>query len=350
MDGISVYSEDTRTTPVPNEFIDFYMPRANGTFVKVYLYLLRCLTKPEAGFGISSIADALEETEKDIVRALRYWEKERVLSLSFEQNSEIRGIKLHRLNKPSKEEAGTVITMEEAPKRKEAAHKLPEYTPEQIESFSDRTEVRFLLRAIEGYFECPLKPQDISVFLFVFDELHFSNELILHLYEYCVSLGKKSPSYIEKVAISWKEENVDSVEKAEAISIQYDACFAAVNRAFGLNRTPGIAERRFLYRWNSLGFSPEIIEEACNRTVLTISKPDFKYADKILSRWHDSRVTSLCDIRKLDETHAARSKKVTAQGQGVAVEATKFNNFTQRDYSSEDFSALESALLGRNVK
>ena len=84
MDGISVYSEDARTTWVPNEFIDYYMPCANGMFVKVYIYLLRCLTAPGAGFGISAIADALEETEKDILRALRYWEKEQVLSFYFQ--------------------------------------------------------------------------------------------------------------------------------------------------------------------------------------------------------------------------------------------------------------------------
>ena len=90
MDGISVYSEDARTTLVPNEFIDYYMPRANGTFVKVYLYLLRCLTAPGAGFGISDIADALEETEKDILRALRYWEREHVLSLTWGEKEEIR--------------------------------------------------------------------------------------------------------------------------------------------------------------------------------------------------------------------------------------------------------------------
>ena len=100
MDGISVYSEDTRTTLVPNEFIDYYMPRANGAFVKVYLYLLRCLTAPETGFGISFIADALEETEKDILRALRYWEKEGVLSLTWGKENEIRGIKLNRLTNP----------------------------------------------------------------------------------------------------------------------------------------------------------------------------------------------------------------------------------------------------------
>ena len=30
-------------TIVPNQFIDRFMPSANGEFVKVYLYLLRCI-------------------------------------------------------------------------------------------------------------------------------------------------------------------------------------------------------------------------------------------------------------------------------------------------------------------
>ena len=41
-------------------FIDTYMPRANGEFVKVYLYLLRFLSEPECAFGLSDIADAFD--------------------------------------------------------------------------------------------------------------------------------------------------------------------------------------------------------------------------------------------------------------------------------------------------
>ena len=31
------------TTEIPNQFIDEYMTNANGEFVKIYLYLLRCI-------------------------------------------------------------------------------------------------------------------------------------------------------------------------------------------------------------------------------------------------------------------------------------------------------------------
>ena len=70
-------------TLLSNIFIDRYMPRANGEFVKVYLYLLRYLPVPEHAFGLSDIADAFDCTETDVLRALRYWEKAGLLKLSF---------------------------------------------------------------------------------------------------------------------------------------------------------------------------------------------------------------------------------------------------------------------------
>ena len=365
MDGISVYSEDTRTTLVPNEFIDYYMPRANGTFVKVYLYLLRCLTAPEAGFGISVIADALEETEKDILRALRYWEREKVLSLTWGEENEIRGIKLNRLTKPVAESTvpsyTTVLTVT-APEdtrfaapgqttvsveKKAVTDKLPDYTPAQLDAFANREDTNWLLHAAESYLERMLKPADVQLLFFLHDELGFSNELILHLYEYCVSRGKKAPSYIQKVALSWHADGIDTVEKAEERSLQFDSCFTAVNRAFALNRAPGISERRFLNRWSTFGFSSDLIEEACSRALLSTSHPDFKYADKILERWHQSNVHTMSDVKKLDDAYNARSPKGQAAAPARSA-SNRFNAFPQRDYSGNDLSDLEKALLGTN--
>lgn len=372
MDGISVYSEDTRATQVPNEFIDYYMPRANGTFVKVYLYLLRCLTAPELKFGISVIADALEETEKDILRALRYWERENVLSLTWDEQDDIRGIKLNRLTRPAQEAPFTAASSAPAINDASALHhadtlsatredavpaqtertapaQLPEYSPAQLEAFADRFDTGWLLHAVEGYLERLLKPADVQLILFLHEELHFSSELILHLYEYCVSKGKKTPSYIQKVALSWHEEGIDTVEKAEERSLQFDSCFTAVNRAFALNRAPGISERRFLSRWSAFGFSPDLIEEACSRTLLSTSRPDFKYADRILERWHENNVHTMSDIKKLDDAHNARSTR-TPKGQASEAKqpgGNRFNAFPQRDYSGSDLTALESALLAR---
>ena len=69
-------------TQVPDIFIDTYMPQANGSFVKVYLYLLRQLHEASPVLTVESMADMLSNTEADIVRALRYWEKQGVLSIS----------------------------------------------------------------------------------------------------------------------------------------------------------------------------------------------------------------------------------------------------------------------------
>lgn len=368
MDGISVYSEDTRTTLVPNEFIDYYMPRANGSFVKVYLYLLRCLTAPEAGFGIHVIADALEETEKDIIRALRYWERENVLSLTWGNNEELRGIKLNRLSGPTA--TGTSLSVSAvatapalgsaclnggqalpqtsavAPAQASAPAKIPDYTPAELSAFADRDDTGWLLHAAEGYLERLLKPADVQLILFLYEELGFSGELILHLYEYCVSRGKKAPSYIQKVALSWHEEGIDTVEKAEERSLQFDSCFTAVNRAFALNRAPGISERRYLNRWSNFGFSSELIEEACSRALLSTSHPDFKYADKILERWHENNVHTMSDVQRLDDAHNKRTSAGQASGAGRGT-TNRFNTFPQREYSGGDLAALESALLAR---
>lgn len=46
-------------TILSNIFIDRFMPKANGEFVKVYIYLLRMLGRPEEAFGLSQMADSL---------------------------------------------------------------------------------------------------------------------------------------------------------------------------------------------------------------------------------------------------------------------------------------------------
>lgn len=64
----------TGGTLLPNAFVDYYMIKANGEYVKVYIYLLRMVSNGQK-FNISCLADLLELTERDICRALKYWKK-----------------------------------------------------------------------------------------------------------------------------------------------------------------------------------------------------------------------------------------------------------------------------------
>ena len=68
------------------EFIDNYMPEANGEYVKVYLLLLRCQACPDRELTISGIADILDDTEKDVIRALKYWKKQGLLDYEITED------------------------------------------------------------------------------------------------------------------------------------------------------------------------------------------------------------------------------------------------------------------------
>ena len=59
----------TNATLLPNDFIDNYMVNANGEFIKVYLFLLRHAEDDNPALTLSMIADCLNNTEKDILRA-----------------------------------------------------------------------------------------------------------------------------------------------------------------------------------------------------------------------------------------------------------------------------------------
>ena len=99
MTAINISSDiATSFTTVSDIFIDQYMPKANGEFVKVYLYLLRA-TGSGAGIAtISEIADHFSNTEADIVRALNYWASEGILQVQTGADGQIIGINLCSLS------------------------------------------------------------------------------------------------------------------------------------------------------------------------------------------------------------------------------------------------------------
>lgn len=84
MSCLRIYQDNyIDATIVSNRFIDEYMAEANDAQLKIYLYLLRMMNAGRT-FSISGIADAFNHTEKDVMRALKYWEKCKVLSLEYD--------------------------------------------------------------------------------------------------------------------------------------------------------------------------------------------------------------------------------------------------------------------------
>lgn len=317
------------STIVENDFIDHYMAKANGEYVKVYLLLLRHLSNQEASLTISTLADCLECTEKDIVRALKHWSKVGLLNIDYDDAGTICGLAV-----------GTSVNPE-----KVTTEKVKKPVPSKKPAPENKEQLRQLYFVTEQYMGKPLSVTDIQKINYFFDTLHFSTDLIEYLIESCVENGHKSMHYIESVALAWADKKISTVSEAKANSSLYHKNHYAILKAFGITgRNPAPVEVNYIKKWtDEYGFSLEIILEACNRTIANTAKPDFKYADSILKNWASKDVHHITDIARLDAAHLQEktTRKRTSSKSPVNTN-NRFNNFEGRSY---DLMSLEQQLL-----
>lgn len=327
----------TGVTLLKNAFIDHYMMNANGEYVKIYLYILRCVEDPDfsSDISVSRLADVFDCTEKDILRALKYWENAGLLTLEISGNALV-SIEINDID-TVKEQAAT-----QNPENSKSI------APQRLKELSSQNEIKQLLCIAQTYIGKTLNTTEINTILYFYDNLGFSADLIEYLLEYCVSNNHKSFHYIEKVGIAWHEAGITTPTEAKEYVSSFSDTYFAVMKAFGITgRIPAQAERDYIDKWtNTYGFRPDLILEACNRTISSIHQPSFKYADSILSRWKEKNIHSISDLKALDDAHekrkAVNASTAAKQASTVTVKKTAFNNFQQSDY---DFDAIEKALL-----
>lgn len=339
-------------TLIDNTFIDNCMAQANGEFVKVYLYLVRCAQSGRE-VSISAIADFFEQTERDVKRALKYWKSARLIDLQQDRSGHIVAIHLLqgqlRQSAPSaqKEEAeasapavnsGGISVSAAAPVREAASGK----ESRQLQ----RAELSRLVYVAETYFQRSLSSSEISMLDYFVGDLGMSADLVEYLLEYCIGKNHTSVRYMEKIARDWKEKGVTEVSQARDETRSFGGDYTAIFRELGLSRQPAPAEMTIMDKWLSeYAFSLDIIREACRRTVLQTSQPSLNYADGILTSWHGSAVRTMDDIRRLDKGHAERRKEKdgtsakssdgSASNRGsqksARIQSGRFNNFTHED-------------------
>jgi len=360
MSQITLYSDcNIDATIVSNKFIDDYMQSANDAQIKIYLYLLRCMSA-NMPISVSLIADCFNYTEKDVIRALKFWEKSKLLSLDFDNSKNLIGIKLHDLNSTDnsttnsfREDHLPIAVLVEKPvaSQKDNIFHLPskpDYSLDRLAEFKEKDDIAQLLFIAEQYIGKTLSSTEISTLLFMYDSLHFSTDLIEYLIEYCVNNKKKSMRYMETVAISWAESGISTVDEAKENVGLYRKEVYEILKALGLSgRNPVEPEMVFIKKWTDIyGFDTQIIIEACNRTMKTTHTASFEYADSILASWKQNNVKHYNDIKVLDEKFKIAKQNSSLPklpaGSNVLNTNNKFNNFNQRSY---DFSELEKEIL-----
>lgn len=350
----------TDFTALPNTFFDVYMPRANGEFVKVYLYIVRCLSNRNKEISVTTLADTFNHTEADIMRALRYWNNEGLLEFVYNSDgSELVGLNLtypteHSGNITGSNGQNTIINTDKAdgaPATDFVVKAAPQSQTQvrepvktnlsaaQIRELSDQDEITEMFYVAERYLNRLLNPKDREVLLYLYVDLQFTVDLIIYLVEYCVTNNHASIHYIQKVALDWHSNGVTTIQDARDRTSNYNSSVISVMKAFGISgRSLGQSEKEFIDKWNSdYCFTDEMIVEACNRTIQNTHEPSFKYADSILKAWREKNIFTMAELENLDKQFVSgKSAKSASSG------SKKTSCSGTRSY---DFSELERTLI-----
>jgi DNA replication protein DnaD len=246
-------------TAVENLFLREYMPAAKGDYVKVYLCALYHSQYPDSTYGLQDISRELSMPAADVMAALRYWERRKLILKNSENPPAFTLCHLgHRMltGQDGIEADAAFIAFSEA------VYAL----------FADRRKVR---------------PGEIALAFEWVQELGLPQEVVLMLLSHLTIVRGMQFSFkaAEPFAVQMREENVLTPEDAESFLSHTRKAHEgarAVLRRMGKRRLPSEDELALYVKWtDEWGFLPDAILAACGETVK--GEPTFAYLEGILN-------------------------------------------------------------------
>ena len=197
-------------------FIETELPQAPPLYVSVYLMTLA------VGQDAKKVAERLKATETDVLYAWGYWKGKGYLQEEKKQETERPAL---------------------------VSSVRPDYSPRELALYIKNDKVRKLFDSAQKKLGKMLSQQDMSLLFSFYDWLGLPMEVIELLLSYCTASGHTGMRYIEKVAIGWAEEGVNTVEKAAEYIELRKTGYRSILQAFGQNRMPVAAEEVYMKKW-----------------------------------------------------------------------------------------------------
>ena len=262
---------------------------ADGTAALLYLHILR-----SGGFSLSAAAGVLKRSEAEVALAADTLRRLGLLD----------GLR------------GPLQTQE-----------TPEYSAEDIVRRADSDSAfAGLVSEAERALGRVLSSNDLRLLFGIYDHLGLPADVIMLLLHHCIetyqerSGAGRMPAmrYIEKEAWYWAEQEILNLDAAEEHirrersrreqGEQVKAVLQIRDRAL----TAG--ERRYVDDWIALGYGPESLAIAYDRTVLSTGKLTWKYMDRIVRSWSEKRLYTPEEIEAGDARRGGPKRPETAGG------------------------------------
>lgn len=204
---------------------------------------------------------------------------------------------------------------------------LPEYAAEEItRRCREDTSFQALVGEAQRKLGHILSGSELKTLFGVYDHLGLSTDTIMLLINYCSDRfarrygeGRRpTMRYIEREAFAWVNRELVTSELAEDYIKRQELReqgVEQVRRALGLtDRALSAGESRYIEEWLGLGFSPEVIEMAYDRTVTNTGALKWRYMNSIIQSWAAKGLHTPGEIEKLDRRGGEPARRGTDGG------------------------------------
>ena len=200
------------------------------------------------------------------------------------------------------------------------AEERPVYQRADVtERLEGSREFRELIRQVEAKLGKRLTTPDVGVLLGLTDYLGLPADVVYLLVCHCVERVRRrfgegrrpGMKQIEKEGYAWARMGIDTQEAAAAYLRTYARRQGAVPqymRALQLGeRAPAPSEEKYILSWQEMGFGPEAVALAYDKTILKCHELKWAYCNGILKKWHEAGLHTMEEIQAKDRPASRRA-------------------------------------------
>lgn len=190
----------------------------------------------------------------------------------------------------------------------------PEYTASDIKrELKNGSAFYTLVQEVQRSVGKMLSSDDLIKLFGIYDNLHLPVEVILQLVTHCIEESRRrygpgrvpTMRYIEKAAYTWEREGIFSLDKAEEYIKRLETSRSVTSEIQKViqirDRLLSASERKYIESWIEMGFDPETIEIAYDKTILKTGRLTWGYIDSILKNWYGSGLHTSAEILQGDK-------------------------------------------------
>lgn len=168
---------------------------------------------------------------------------------------------------------------------------------ETVRAMNEDAAFYFMVQTVSSRLGKAVTPNDYISLYYIYRDYKLPPEVILMIIGYAVKNGKTSLAYIEKTAINWAENGINTIAAADAHLCRMEHMREAIERVCRIGEMtierPTIKQKETACRWvYDWAMPDEVIAVALAVTAENTGKISFAYTDKLLERLREEGVTT----------------------------------------------------------